>query len=99
VLDRFHGSTGTASARSFYVQAVQSLTPRIFAAGRVAHTLTPPVIGARVRRQWNSAEITGGLRVTPHVTVRAGYYFQQPYVGDWSHAAEVSLVLDGRWWR
>jgi hypothetical protein len=99
VLDRFHGATGTVAARSFYVQGVQSLTPRIFAAGRVTRVLTPPVLGAGVRRQWHAAEFTGGYRVTPHVTLRAGYYFQRPYIGDWNRAAEVSLVLDGRWWR
>jgi hypothetical protein len=99
VVDRFDGATGTVSARSFYVQGVQSLTPRIFAAGRVTHVLTPPVVGAGVRREWNAAEFTGGFRVTRSVTVRAGCYFQRPYVGDWGRAAEVSLVLDGRWWR
>ena len=97
--DRFDGATGIATAKSFYVQGVQSLTPRVFAAARYTHVITPPVFGVGARADWTAAELTGGYRVTTHFTVRAGYDGQQPYFGRWSHAAEVSLVLDGRWWK
>jgi hypothetical protein len=99
VIDRFHGTTGTVEARSFYVQGVQTLTPRLFAAARIAHIRTPPVVGRGVTTDWKTAEFTGGVRATEHVTVRAGYLGQRAYFGVWSNAASVSLVLDGRWWR
>jgi hypothetical protein len=99
VVDRFHGTTGVVRANSFYVQGVQTITPRVFAAGRVVHVRTPPVVGRGVAADWHAAELTGGYRLTPYFTVRAGYYGQQPYFGAWSHAAAVSIVLDGRWWR
>ena len=35
---------GRSTARSFYLQGVQTITPRLFAAARVAHVLTPPII-------------------------------------------------------
>jgi hypothetical protein len=99
VVDRFHGATGLAVAKAFYVQGVQSLTPRLFLAGRFTRTLTPRAFGAGLKTDSSGAELTGGVRLTPHVTVRGGYYGQKPYFRQWTHAAEVSLVLDGRWWR
>ncbi len=99
VADRFTGATGTVVAKSFYLQGVQTITPRIFAAARYTHVDTPPVIGVGRPTDWTAAEATGGYRVTPHFTVRAGYYGQRPYFGVWAHAAEVSIVLDGRWWK
>ncbi len=97
--DRFTGATGTVAARAFYLQGVQTITPRVFAAGRFTRADTPPVIGVGRSTDWTAAELTGGLRVTPHVAFRAGYYGQRPYFGVWSHAGGVSIVLDGRWWR
>ena len=100
VVDRFHGATGVVRAKSFYLQGVQTITPRIFAAARLVRVRTPPVFGLGLATEWSAAELTGGLRVTPHVTVRAGYYGQRPYFrDDWTHAAAGSIVLDGRWWR
>jgi hypothetical protein len=98
--DRFTGATGTVIASSFYAQGMQTITPRLFAAARVTHVATPPTVGLARTTAWTAAEATGGYRVTPHVTVRAGWYGQQPYFADsWNHAGAVSIVLDGRWWR
>lgn len=99
VVDRFNGATGAVTARSYYVQGVQTLTPRLFAAARVAHVATPIAYVRRVATNWRSAEVTGGLRVTPAFTVRAGYYGQRPFFAQWSHAAAVSVVWTGRAWR
>jgi hypothetical protein len=99
VFDRFTGSTGTVGARSFYVQGVQTLTPRLFAAGRFARVRTPPVFGRGITTDWMTSELTGGYRLSTHVTARAGYVGQRAYFGVWSNAAAVSIVLDGRWWR
>ncbi|HEY2434595.1 MAG TPA: hypothetical protein VGI12_18120 [Vicinamibacterales bacterium] len=97
--DRFTGSTGTVSTQSFYLQGVQTITARTFAAGRVSHVDTPPVFLVGRSTTWTAAEFTGGVRVTPYLTVRAGYYGQRPYFAAWSNAGAVSIVLDGRWWR
>ena len=99
VADRFTGATGTVSASSFYLQGVQTITPRIFSAVRFTRVDTPVAIVQRQPASLSAIETTAGYRVTPHVTVRAGYYGQHPYFRPWTHAAEVSLVLDGRWWR
>ena len=99
VRDGFETTAGTVSARSFYVQGVQALTPRLFAAARVARTRTPPVFpGPPVRRTWTTAELTAGYRLTRDWTVRGGYYGQQTYTAiDWDHRAGVSLVWARRW--
>ena len=97
--DRFSGATGTVTASSFYLQGVQTITPRVFAAIRATHVNTPTAIVQRQATSWTAVEATGGYRVTPHVTLRAGWYGQRPYFKQWNNAGEISLVLDGRWWR
>lgn len=100
VVDRFQGSTGTVTARSFYVQGVQTITPRLYGAARVAHVQTPLAIAVGRATEWTSAEITAGVRLTPDWTVRAGYYSQRGYFAtDWDHQAAVSIVWDARWFR
>jgi len=99
VIDRFLSSGDAVTARSFYVQGVQTLTPRLYAAARFAHVDTPPVFAVGRATDWTTAELTGGVRVTPEWTVRAGYVGQRPYFGQWGHQGAVSLVWDARWWR
>ena len=99
VIDRFQGSTGTVTARSFYVQGVQTITPRLYAAARVARAFTPPVFGANRRTTWATSEATGGFRLTPDWTFRAGYFAQRAYFGVWDHQAAASIVWDARWFR
>ena len=99
VIDRFSGSNDTVTARSFYVQGVQTLTPRLYAATRFAHVDTPPVFAVGRPTDWTTAEVIGGVRLTPEWTVRTGYVGQRPYFGQWNHQAAVSLVWDARWWR
>ena len=71
---------GTASASrrvrpsryAFYIQGVQTITPRIFGAARVARALTPPIIFGALRPTtvFTTAELTVGYRVTRDFTVR-----------------------------
>lgn len=99
VQDRFDSDTGTAVTRAFYVQGVQTLTPRTFAAARLTHASSPAVVGA-ARTRWTRtvAEATGGYRVTPEITIRLGYEASQPFgASGWRHAAVVSAVLSKRW--
>jgi hypothetical protein len=99
VVDRFQGSTGAVTARSFYVQGVQTLTPRLFGAARFAHIETPPVFAVGRATDWRTAETTAGFRLTPDWTVRVGYFGQCAYFAKWTHQAAVSIVWDARWWR
>lgn len=99
VRDRFGSPTGPVTARSFYLQGIQAVSPRIFAAVRVARAHTPPIFPLAVRRTWTTAELTAGYRLTRDWTVRAGYYGQQSYnAGDLDHQAAVSLVWARRWY-
>jgi len=98
VVDRFDGATAV-TARSFYVQGMQTITPRIFAAGRISRAKTPPVFGVNRPTSWATAETSGGFRLTPDWTVRAGYVAQRAYFGVWDHQGAVSIVWDARWFR
>jgi hypothetical protein len=99
VADRFDGDGAPVVAKSYYLQGVQTLTPRLFAAARVVHVATPVVFGLGRDAAWTTREVTGGFRVTPQFTVRAGYFGQHSYFSPWSHAAAVSIVWAARWWR
>jgi hypothetical protein len=100
VVDRFGTVPGPATARSFYVQGVQTITPRLFAAGRITHVRTPPVFPApQESLDWTTAELSAGYRVTREWTVRGGYYRQRPYRAPrWTNQAEVSVVWARRWY-
>jgi hypothetical protein len=99
VADRFTAAFGTAVATSFYLQGVQTITPRIFGAARFVHVDTPTAIAAGRATEWTTAEATAGYRLTPQWTVRGGYFGQRPYFGEWDHQGAVSIVWAGRWWR
>ena len=99
VRDRFETTTGAVSARSFYVQGVQTITPRLFGAARLARVLTPPLFGGRPPTDFTTAELTAGYRLTRELTVRGGYYGQRPYLAaDWNHQAAVSVAWARRWY-
>ncbi|MGH9310525.1 MAG: hypothetical protein ACRD1U_14195 [Vicinamibacterales bacterium] len=99
VRDRFETDGDPVVARGFYLQAVQTLTPRTFAAARWTRASTPfQTPAGLVRRARSAAEVTGGYRLTPQLTLKAGYQASQPYgVSEWSHAAVWSLVWAQRW--
>ena len=107
VMDRFAGAAGPVTARSFYLQGVQTITPRLFGAARVAHVLTPPIIFGieRPTTTFTTLELTAGYRVTRDFTVRGGYYGQRPYSNpaaglapDWDNRGAVSIVWARRWY-
>lgn len=99
VRDRFETDTDPAIARGFFVQAVQTLTPRTYAAARLTRASAPVrTEGGFVRRSRAVAEITGGYRLSPALTLKAGYQTSRPYGReDWDHAAVWSLVWAQRW--
>jgi hypothetical protein len=99
VRDRFNTDAAPAVARGFYVQAVQTLSPRTFAAARLTRATTPVrTSGGLERRARSVAEVTAGYRVTPQVTLKAGYQAARAFgVASWNHTAVWSVVWAQRW--
>lgn len=99
VRDRFETDGAPAVSRAFYVQAVQTLTPRTFAAGRITRASSPVQTETGAAR-WarTTAEVVGGYRLTPELTLRAGYQANRAFgVDNWQHAAVGSVVWSQRW--
>ena len=93
VRNHFGTTPGPSVARAFYVQGVQTITPRLFGAARLARVVTP------IRTTRTTAELTAGYRVTREVTVRGGYYGDRRYGGTrWDNQAAVSVVWARRWY-
>ena len=99
VRDRFESTTTPAITRGFYLQGVQTLTPRLFAVSRVTHASTPVLVGTeRVERTRSQFELSGGYRLTPDWILKGGYEASRRYgATDWGHAATLSVVWGKRW--
>ncbi|HET7221372.1 MAG TPA: hypothetical protein VFJ02_25125, partial [Vicinamibacterales bacterium] len=100
VRDSFETATTPAVARGLLLEAVQTISPRVYAAARTTQTSTPVfAAGARTRRAARSVEATIGFRLSPEITLKAGYQGSRTYTGvAWTHAAAVSFVVFKRWW-
>jgi hypothetical protein len=99
VQDRFRAAPETFIARSFYAQAVQTITPRLFTAGRVARTQSPPFFISRQVAHRTTVEITAGYRLSTDWTLRGGYIQERLYERpDWDHQAAASIVWAKRWY-
>jgi hypothetical protein len=99
VHDRFESTTTPAITRGFYIQGVQTLTPRIFAVSRVTRVSTPVLIGdERVRWTRGQFELSGGYRLTQDWILKGGYEASRRFgASDWDHAATLSVVWAKRW--
>jgi hypothetical protein len=92
---------GHEEAYQWFVQGVQTLTPRLFVAARQEGVSAPPLRTSPtpVRRFFHMSETTLGLRVTPEITLRAGYYTRKSYTEQTSdHQVGASVVWARRWW-
>lgn len=99
VRDRFGTTPGPSIARSFYLQGVQTITPRLFGAARLAQAEPPPLFLLGIRTNRTTAELTAGYRLTRDWTVRAGYYRERRYrATEWDNQAGVSVVWARRWY-
>jgi hypothetical protein len=100
IRDHFGTMFGPAIARSFYIQGVQTITPRLFGATRIARVRTPPLFPPPpAPTDRTTAELTAGFRVTPEWTIRGGYYRERPYLATvWNNQAAFSLVWGRRWY-
>ena len=99
VRDAFETEGATAVAGGFYVQGVQTLTPRTFAAVRLTHARAPlPLVAPAARWEQTVAEVAGGVRLNPAFTLRAGYQASRRGAdGPVQHAMLGSLVWARRW--
>ena len=99
IRDRFNSENSPAIARGFYVQGVQTISPRVFASSRLTRASTP-VIAPNGRVRWTRAamEVTAGFRLTPEFTLKGGYEGSRRFgVTDWTHSAVFSVVVGKRW--
>jgi hypothetical protein len=98
----FERSAGTAIAYQWFVQGIQTLSPRWFAAARHEATLAPglvtsTVVGPRTRLAMVEAAL--GFRVTRDVTLRSSFYTRKGYTAlAWDQQAAVSAVWARKWW-
>ena len=102
VRSAFDRATGTAVAYEYFIQGMQTLTPRWFVAGRHESTLAPPLVSATtVGEQMRLAivEATVGFRLTTDLTLRSSYYTRKAYTSSsWDQQAGVSAVWARKWW-
>jgi hypothetical protein len=99
---RFERFAGQAVAYEWFVQGIQTLSPRWFVAGRHEGTQAPPLITATTvgrATRLTMGETTVGFRVTPEVTLRSSYYTRKSYgASAWDHQIGVSAVWARKWW-
>lgn len=98
VQDRFNAAPRTFTTRSFYVQGVQTITPRLFGAARHVRTQSPPFFVSGLIARRTATELTAGYRLSTDWTVRSGYIHERPYSGPDDHRAAVSIVWAKRWY-
>jgi hypothetical protein len=99
--DTFETTGDPAIAYEWFVQGMQTLSPRWFIAGRHEGT-SAPVRGNgafyRLQPTLKIVEATAGFRVTPEVTLR-GSFFTREFYGrtTWDRQAGVQAVWTRRW--
>ena len=102
VRSRFERLAGTAIAYEWFVQGLQTLSPRWSVAARHESTWAPELItatSAGQRRRLTMNEATVGFRLTPEVTIRSSYYTRRPYdASAWDHQVGVQAVWARKWW-
>ncbi len=100
VRDSFDTFTTPAVSRGHAIEAVQTLSPRWYAAARNTRTSAPALVsGTRIRRSNGSTEAIVGFRLNTLITFKAGYQGSRTYTApQWDHAVAVSIVLFKRWW-
>jgi hypothetical protein len=94
----FEARTGTAVATEWFVQGLQTLSPRWFVAARRESTSAPPPV-TNTSADLDVFEATAGFRVNRDVTVRSSYYTRRAYgAATWADQIGISVVWTRRWW-
>jgi hypothetical protein len=96
-----HGSARYRAA-SWFVQAVQTLSPRWFVAGKHDMISAPPMVFAgpgAPRMSFRDSEASAGYRVTREWTARASVAAQRYFTARTADTRfGVQLVWSRRWW-
>jgi hypothetical protein len=98
--ERFSGGRAPATSATWFVQGVQTLTARWFAAARHEAISAPPMLGSGqgARLSFRTTEGTVGYRVTPELTLRGSVTAVRWYT---AHSADrragVQAVWSRRW--
>jgi hypothetical protein len=97
VRDSIDTSVGTQAASGWFVQGLQTLTPRWFISGRVERIESPLVLPLGIVDQdLAGVEEVIGFRVTPELTVRVGHRARRVFGrAGYDNQAAASIV----WWR
>jgi hypothetical protein len=85
-----------AEVNGGWVELIQTLSPRVFAAARYddQHTAWTASSGSRQRKDYRRVEATLGWRLAPAVTVRGSYLTRKGYVVSfWDDQVLVSVVV------
>lgn len=98
--NEFDTPRGSAVARGVNLQAVRTLSPRVFAASRFTRVSSPVTTVPELSQRSSSAFAASiGYRLSPELTVRGGFERERGYRdAAWSNAAVMSLVWAERWW-
>jgi len=98
----FETTAADAVAYEWFIQGLQTLSPRWFAAARHEGTSPPqtgPAATAALRTTLKVVEATIGYRVTPGIALRASYYTRRFYgAASWDQQFAASIVWARRWW-
>jgi hypothetical protein len=93
-----------AIAYEYFIQGLQTLTPRWFVAARNERSSAPPLVNGLGfvvgnRQRFTMVETTGGFRVNREITFRGSYLARKAYTGrQWDNQVGVSAVWARRWW-
>lgn len=96
--------TARADARATggWIEATQTLSPRVFAAARVDSQhfdYQRPVIEDMLRQRYERVEAVVGVRLTPDLTLRGGYLGRKGYVvSHWDDQLIGSVVWQRKLW-
>ena len=102
VRDRLETGIGTETAFTWFVQGMQTLSPRWFAAARQEGASAPPLRSGTnpgARFTFHTTEATVGFRLTPGITFRGSFMQRKAYSRrTWDQQAGASVVWAHRWW-
>jgi hypothetical protein len=102
IRDSFETEGSRVEAYEWFAQAMQTVAPRWFIAGRTEGISAPGLetsAGTTPRTIFRTAEGTVGFRLTPELTLRASVVGRKAYTrDDWDRQAGASIVWARRWW-
>ena len=98
--ERFDHGASRDNSSTWYLQGVQTLTTRWFAAARHEAISAPPfpVLGPD-RLSFRTTEAAIGYRLTPELTLRGSFVSMRWYTAkEFDHRAGAQVVWSRRWW-